>query len=557
MVSKVRELLSREIKNLHEAAYLLAFFSILSQFFALFRDRLLAGNLGTGIELDIYYTAFKLPDLIFVFVSALVSISVLVPLFVKKIEKTEELKKLVDSIFTVLSFISVFILIIAFFFTPKFLQIIVPDLFNSNLGDELIMITRIMLIQPILLAISSFMGSLVQAYKKFTIYAFSPILYNLGIILGILVFYPVYGLPGLAYGVVVGAFMHLFLQIPFIFEEGIYPKLTSKIDIKKIFYIVSNSLPRTASMFANQGILIFMTFLASTMTYGSISIFNLSYNLQAVPFVIIGVSYSLAAFPTLSKYFQQKRFDDFYENISKALRHIIFWSLPVMAMFIVLRAQIVRVILGTGNFDWESTRLVAAALAIFTVSIFAQSISLLFLRAYYSMEKTLKPFLITLVSFFTIILSSFIFLNLFNSNFSIHIKELLRLTYVSDISILALPAAFSVGQIIQMILLIVFFGNIKKYINKDLFRAFSQSLSASFVAFLVTFLGLNILDTVFDLDTFIGIFMQGFVAGVGGLVSAFVFLVVIGNKEVKIAIGTIRRKFWETKVISPEIEEEI
>ncbi len=557
MVKKLRDLFSREIKGLHEAAYLLAFFSIISQLVALFRDRLLAGHFGTGLELDIYYAAFKLPDLMFVVVSTLVSVSVLVPQFIKYLESREELKKLIDSVFTVLSLVSFIVLVSAFFLTPKFLSLMVPDLFDSSLGNELIVITRILLIQPIILSVSSFMGSLVQVYRKFTIYAFSPILYNIGIVLGILFFYPKYGIVGLAYGVVLGSFFHLLIQLPFIFEEDIYPKLTFKVQFKKKWYVISNSLPRTASMLANQGILIFMTFLASSMAFGSLSIFNLSYNLQSVPLAIIGVSYSLAAFPTLSKYFHSGEMNKFYSNMQKALRHIIFWSFPVMAMFVVLRAQIVRVILGSGNFDWESTRMVAASLAIFTLSIFAQSISLLFLRAYYAMGKTLKPFIITITMFFSVISFSFVFLAVMETPVSVYVKEFLRLGNLSDVTVLSLSMAYTLGQIIYMVLLAGLFRGISKIIDKDLIRTTWQSITGSLIAFIVAFVSLNFFDRFFDLNTFFGVFFHGFISGLIGLFVAFIFFIVIDNNEVNTVIKTLKTKFWKAKTISPEVNEEI
>lgn len=557
MVNKVKNFFKREIRGLHEAAYLLAAFSVLSQIFALIRDRLFASYFGTGLELDIYFAAFKLPDLMFVIISALVSVSVLVPQFVRFIESKKELKETLDSIFTVLIVFSIILLFLAFIFTEKFLYLIVPDLLSSGLGEEMILITRILLIQPIILSLSSLMGSLVQAYKKFTVYALSPVLYNFGIILGVVFFYPIFGLIGLAYGVIVGALLHLIMQSMFIFEEGIYPKLTTKIRFKKVYYIVVNSFPRTAAILSTQAILIYMTYLASTMVYGSISTFNLSYNLQAVPLAIIGVSYSLAAFPALSKFFQDGEMQKFYKNINQTLRHILFWSLPIMAMFIVLRAQIVRVILGSGNFDWEATRLVAAALAIFTLSIWSQSISILFLRAYYAMGKTLKPFLITFSFFILVVMSSFYFLDLVNSDKVLYIKEFLRLNNVSDISVLALPVSFSFAQIIYTILLILFFGNFTKIINKRLLHSVWQSFIASLTAFLVTFISLNFWDRFFDLNTFWGILSQGFISGVTGLVSAFAILILIGNREVKTVIKTVKTKFWKTKPISPEVEEEL
>lgn len=557
MVKAIRNLFSKEIGGIYEAAYLLAIFSVISQAFALIRDRLLASYFGTGIELDIYYAAFKLPDLLFVFVSTLVSVSVLVPYFVKHLEKQSELKKIVNSVFTILSVFSIVLLVISFYFVPKFLQLIVPNLFNSVYQEELILITKIILIQPIILSISSFVGSLVQAYRKFIIYAISPILYNVGIIIGIVYFYPKYGLNGLAYGVVLGSIMHLLFQIPFLFEKSIYPRITFDINFREVLGVVLNSIPRTVSMLSNQATLIFMTFMASSMSYGSLSTFNLSFNLQSVPLAIIGVSYSLAVFPALSKYFHENDFNNFYVNLNKAIKHIIFWSLPVMAMFIVLRAQIVRVILGSGNFDWNATKLVAASLAIFTISIFAQSISLLMLRAYYSMTKTLKPFFITALSFVVTIILSIYFMNVLNSDLSGWIKILLRLEGIENISVLALPIAYSIGQLIYVLLLIVSFGNIDKFINVSLFKTISQSLSASLLAFVVSFISLNFLDKFFDINTFWGIFSQGFLSGIFGLASAFIFLIVIGNTEAKVVLNTVHNKFWKTKPLSPEVEEEI
>src|SRR5690606_25115168 len=132
--------------------------------------------------------------------------------------------------------------------------------------------------------------------------------------------------------------------------------------------------------------------LASTLTVGAISVFNLSYNLQSVPLSLIGVSYSVAAFPTLVEYFNGRNLREFMHHVMIPIRQIIFWSTPVITLFIVLRAQIVRVILGTGNFDWSDTRLTAAALALFIISVVAQSIVLLLIRAYYAAGRTWKPF---------------------------------------------------------------------------------------------------------------------------------------------------------------------
>jgi len=108
--------------------------------------------------------------------------------------------------------------------------------------------------------------------------------------------------------------------------------------------------------------------------------------------------------------------EKFVENVVVATRHILFWSLPVVVLFIVLRAQIVRTILGTGEFGWAETRLTAAALALFAVSLVAQSIVLLFVRGYYAAGNTMKPLLVNILSAGGIVVSAYLFINIFEAS---------------------------------------------------------------------------------------------------------------------------------------------
>ena len=160
--------------------------------------------------------------------------------------------------------------------------------------------------------------------------------------------------------------------------------------------VMALSVPRTLTLSANHLVLLVFGSFASLAGEGSISIFNLSFNLQSVPLSIVGVSYSVAAFPILVRMFSNGERDAFIEQTLSSLRHIIFWSLPVMVLFIVLRAQIVRTVLGTGEFGWPETRLTAAALALFSLSILAQSVILLVVRGYYAAGRTKVPLVVNL-----------------------------------------------------------------------------------------------------------------------------------------------------------------
>jgi putative peptidoglycan lipid II flippase len=226
-----------------------------------------------------------------------------------------------------------------------------------------------LLLQPILLGISNLFANLTQLRHRFLLYSVSPLLYNLGIIFGIVAFYPQMGLPGLGWGVILGAALHAAVQAPFFFREKVERTLPFKETLKILSEVLILSVPRTLSLAAGQFTLLCLVALASLLTVGSISVFTFASNLQAVPLTIIGVSYSVAAFPTLARFFQGGRHTEFVAHIEGALRHIIFWSIPATVLIIVLRAHLVRAVLGAGAFDWSATRLTAAALALFVISL--------------------------------------------------------------------------------------------------------------------------------------------------------------------------------------------
>ena len=558
MVDRIKTFLGREISGLHEAAYLLAFFAFSSQVLGLARDRLLAGTLGAGIQLDVYYAAFRIPDILFVVVTSFVSISVLVPLFVRQFNSPNtNTQQIVNTIYTVLSISVITIAIVIGIFAKEILDIFVPEIASGPFGPDLVILTRILLLQPIFLSISGLYSSIVQAYKKFFVYALSPLFYNIGIIVGILVFYPHFGLYGLGMGVALGAVLHLLVQCPVVAGSNLTPKLTTNIDVKALKEVLLLSVPRTFALAGNNIIQIIFVALAGSMAIGSISIFTLSYNLQSAPMSIIGVSYSLAAFPTLAKFFSEGKIQEFTAELVRAARHIIFWTLPLMVLFIVLRAQIVRTLLGAGEFDWNSTRLTAAALAFFSLSIVAQSLILLFVRGYYSAGQTKKPLYVTAFTSVVTIALAYYLTHIYETSLTFHyfIERLLRVEGLEGTNVLMLPLAFSIGTILNMLILWVMFENDFKTFSKTLWRSIFHGVGASLIMGYVTFLALKYFSTLFDLDTFFGIFGQGLFAGLTGIIAGTIVLVLLDNNEIKIVWKTIHHKFWRAKIIVAETDE--
>ncbi len=558
-MNKILRILSKEYGSVNQAALLLGFFAFLSQLLALFRDRSIAYFIGPSSSLDVYYAAFRVPDLIFISIASLASITVLIPFLVSKMEDgkvTKESQKFLNDIFTVFFATMVLISFFVFLIIPYLVPFIAPG-FDPATQKELIVLSRIMLLSPILMGLSNLFGTVTQLFRKFFIYALSPILYNVGIIIGIIFLYPFFGVYGLAIGVALGAFMHFTVQVISSYSCGFTPKFSYSInfsDIKKVAY---TSLPRTLGLAFNNIALIAIIALASYLKAGSISIFNLSYNLQSVPLNIIGISYAVAAFPVLTQSIAAGKLDEFRDHLKSAARAIVFWSLPVIFLFIVVRAQIVRVILGSPSFSWDNTRLVAACLAVFSVSIVAQGMITLLSRAYYANGDTKRPLIVNFSSSILIVILSFVLMYVFEHVyfFRYFIESLLKVEGIPGTEVLMLPLAYSLGTIFNAFLQWFF---VRKDFMKGvsfITKTFFQSLGASFFLGLVAYLSLNILSPIFGTTTFLGVFLQGFISGMLGICAAIVVLHLLKSEELKDVIKTLKTKFWKAKILAPSQEE--
>lgn len=562
MVNKFLGLFKKEYKGINEAAFLLGLFAFFSQILGLVRDRSLAHFIGASSSLDAYYTAFRIPDFLYVSVASLASITVLIPFLVRKLEKGNgegkaEAQKFVSDVFTVFFFAMIVISGIIFIFMPYIASLIAPGFKGAQL-HEVVVMSRVMLLSPILLGLSNLFGSITQIYKKFFVFALSPVFYNIGIIFGIWFLRSQFGIYGLAMGVVLGAVLHFAIQLPVLFEEGFLPRISFNIDWKEIKKVVFLSLPRTIGVSLNNVALLYLVALATKLESGSVSIFNFSLNLQSVPLAIVGMSFAVAAFPALVEAFTLGKNDVFISKIIGAMRQIIFWSLPVVFLFIVLRAQIVRVILGSGAFSWDNTRLTAAALALFAISVVAQSAIMLFVRGYYAAGQTARPLRVNFYFSLGIIVLAHVLLYVFGHMpvFKYFIESMLRVDGVPGTSVLMLPLAYSLGTIGNAFAHWILF---RKDFIKDskplLQKSFFQSFAGAFTMGAVAYECLNILDNVFDINTFRGILFQGLISGIVGIISGIVMLKLLKNPDIEDAIRAVKNKFWKTEVIAPAQEE--
>ena len=487
-------------------------------------------------------------------IGSLVSMSVLVPFLIEQLDQGKSRgREFIDSVFTLFFTLIVSFGAILWLFMPVLTRKLFPG-FDIEMLNSVVLLSRLMLLSPILLGISNLFGSITQSHNRFFVYAFAPFLYNIGIIFGIVALYPSFGLSGIVIGVIIGAFFHLAIQIPSVLKIGLFPRLTWRPNFDLVRRVVYLSLPRTLTLSVSHLSTIFLISFASLISQGSISVFNLSFNLQSVPLSIIGVSYSLAVFPTLSRFFTEGKKSEFLEKMVASARHIVFWSIPFTVLFVVLRAHIVRLVFGSGEFDWTDTRLTAAALAVFSLSLVFQGLSLLFVRGFYASNKTSTPFFVSVFSGVVLVLTSFWALKAFYlyEKFQYFFESLLKVSGLSGTGILTLALGFSIGSIVNGLVLWVFFEKLSPGFSRGVRKTFFDTFSASIIMGFVVYLGLRVIEPIFSLDTVFGLMAQATISGLLGVIAGISILVLLKNVEIKEIWGVVRQKFWKTKTLSPD-----
>jgi putative peptidoglycan lipid II flippase len=286
-----------------------------------------------------------------------------------------------------------------------------------------------------------------------------------------------------------------------------------------------------------------LTALASRLGTGGVSVFALAGNLAAVPLALIGSSYAVAAFPALSEASALEKRDEFTNILSASARHIILWSIVSLGLVAVLRAHIVRVILGTGAFDWGATRLTAALLALLTLGLVAQGLILLFSRALYAVKQSWLPFSYQVAGGGFTILLAIAFLHM-HTTFPTFLSDYLKVGDVAGNSILLIALASSIGQIVLALLSLYSLRRVCPGLAGTLTRSLVDGVVAALAGGAAAYVTLVLAGGIAPLTTLLAVFTEGLVAGLIGLTAAAFSLYFIENEEFRIvtsALGKLAR----------------
>ncbi|OGY88932.1 MAG: murein biosynthesis integral membrane protein MurJ [Candidatus Kerfeldbacteria bacterium RIFOXYC2_FULL_38_9] len=416
-------------------ALIIGSFSILSRILGLIRDRLLSTTFGANHVLDAYFVAFKIPDFLFnIFVLGVMS-AAFVPVFIayQKKNGNAEAMKIANPILNLIAASLSIIGLICLIFTPQLVSLLA---FGDSLEQQALIVhfMRPMLLSLFFFGISNVLSGILHAYKQFFVYGLAPIMYNLGIIFGILFFVPAFGYLGLSYGVVLGSLLHLLIQLPIVIKFGFRYRLNFSLKHPGVRQILKLMPSRSFALGLTQLNVMVIFAIASVLSAGEQSAWQFADNLQHFPINIFGVSLALAVFPVFSEALAENNVARFKQVFSENFRRILFFIIPISIITLLLRAQIVRLIYGAGEFDWTATILTAQTLGAFALSMFAQSLIPLFARAFFAKQDTKTPVIISAVSMI--------------------INILLALWFVKPYGIIGLGIAFSMSAVTEMILLL-------------------------------------------------------------------------------------------------------
>jgi len=513
-----------ESKTIIGAATIVGFFSFFSRLVGFIRDRVLAGMFGAGDTLDVYYAAFKIPDFLFsLIVIGAVSAS-FIPIFTKQFEAGEQ-KDAWDFVNITLHLLGggmILFSILLFLFANPLSALIAPG-FDSEKQQRVAEFMRIMLGAQVLLTCSMVLGSVLQGLKRFFLYALAPIFYNVGIMLGVWLLSPWMGSIGLAWGVVLGAFLHLGCQLIGCFHAGYTYRFYWTLKDSRVAELFRLTGPRILGIAMNQLLFLVLMIIATLMAAGSVTIFQFAYNIQFFPVGIFGVSFAIAVFPIFTEAINKNDLDFFRSSFISTIRQTIFFLIPLTLLFLVLRSQIVRVVVGAGAFDWEATVRTADTLAFFALTFIPQAFVFILARAFFALHDTVTPLTAALVSGLVGVLSAFLFGRMFG--------------------VMGLAMAYSLSVVVNAILLwIPLRKRVQTLLESSLVSVLMKLSIAGIACGLVAQFSKPLLLSFLSLDTFFGVFLQGLIAGGLGLVSYVLVAWLLSVEEVRLLIHTLKRR---------------
>lgn len=442
IISKTRQLIFTQQTNLISSTVTLSLMIVLASFFGFIRLRLMT-NYFTTDQLDIFLSAFRIPDLVFEILITGALTTTFIPFFLQYDHNKEEQSKYISSIMNGITVILIIAVAIFFFILPYAKGIISPG-YSAEKYAMVVAFSRLLLIGQLpFLVFGNFLTGMSQARKSFFLPAITPVIYNISIILSLLLFAPAFSLYAPIIGVMSGAFLFFLIQIPIIRVAGFHYRLIFQwsIPVKNFIFVI---IPRVCTVIVSQIDMTIDLTLSTLISSGSYTIFYYAQRLQLLPVSIIGVAMGQASLPYLTDLFQQDKKDEFKSLITGSILNMFFFMIPIASFIIFARTPLVRLFVGGNKFDWDATVQTAITLSYFALSLPFHTIYYFITRCFYAIVDSKTPFIVGGVS---------VLMNTLGSIFCIQVLHLpvwvLGLTFSASITINVIVLFFLLSKKIQ------------------------------------------------------------------------------------------------------------
>lgn len=529
----------RRQTNILSAAVILMVMIFASAFLGLIRDRLLAGGFfsaGQQWQLDVYFASFRIPDMLFqVLIMGTLS-AAFIPVFSEYLTNNEkEAYEFSASILNIGLIIYLAVTVVVFIFARPIAELMTQlDLTQLNLMVNLM---RILLIAQTFFVVSNFFTGILQSNQRFLLPAAAAVLYNLGIIFGIVVLTPKLGIYGPVIGVVFGAMLHGLIQLPAVSKLGF--KFNWRFNfhhpgVKRVGHLM---IPRTLSFALDQINLNVAVYIATYLTAGSLALYNFAQHLNNLPVSLFGLTIGQAALPSLARAANSNK-ENFRHLFVDSLHQVLYLSLPASIMLLVLRIPAVRLAFGAKAFPWGATILTGQIVGIMAISIFAQAVIELFIRSFYALQDTATPLILKTVTAIVNVFLSF------------------WLVFSMQMGILGLALAISLTNFLQAILLYIFLALrvdhlFEREVIMPMVKIFGATILAGLFLWLpMRFLDRYLLDTTRTINLIVLIVIVFLLSGGVYLLCSLIFKV-----EQLASFLTILKRFGQWRKILAESQE--
>lgn len=577
-----------EISKKRNSVYAMMALLLITKVLGFLKLRIIAQLFGVSHELDIFWAAFTIPDTLFMIIVAgslnAAIIPILSDIFYKKGEK--ELNRFFNNLMIVIGFLITIMALVLFVLTPQITRFLITSdtlqnvlNFSNRITPEdftlFVNLTRIMMLSPILLGISTIVTGYLQVRRQFFITSLAPLVYNLAMVIGPVIAVKLFGtgVTGIAISAVVGSLLHFSIQIPSLkryFTEKVvlgWGSLRKALRDSEIWKGLKLAIPRMIAVLGEQVNVMVNTLISFSLAAGALSAYKFALSLHLFPVNIVGSAIAQVALPELAEKCDKE--SEYKMVFNKFVQQALYLIFPLVSILLILRLPLVRLVYGVGEFDWRATILTSWSLVLLSLAVVGQTLSQIILRGFYAIKETWLPLIAVTIGIIVNVVLAYYLTNFFSHYYDWRlillqmgsqvstangsglldvIKSFLRDFIIwcttrgtSDMAVGGLSLSLSIASIVEVVILIYLLNKRRVIVTwkETVYPILVKIINAGLMAFGM-YLVFKLFDFKLDTTRTISIIILTIITSGYGLLSYWLGSKVFGIKEVE---------YFEEKII--------